>query len=276
MTRQSVWHDILSTRLWPSKTDIHARTYQPGPVLQNFGAKANPSKICLHRFPTLQCKKVRWLTLKNAPNLTYLGVNLDRTKCLKDHLKGRATKLKSRDNSPCQRASVKWDTPSSTHYYSLALPYSAAEYCAYGWSRSLHTHNHANHNWNNMFNNTPLDPRFIKPCTSIWHAASIQSMLQKVEESLHLPLHGDNLKPPSAQLPSRWPIYEQNVLFFLRYLQFLSMSKDSSNFFLKQSVSGRPASAQNAKSNARTSMKYSWSFSCLGATGFPLTIQNLW
>ncbi|KAJ8356768.1 hypothetical protein SKAU_G00195620 [Synaphobranchus kaupii] len=156
------------------------------------------------------------LKLKHAPNPTYLGVTLDRTLSFKEHLKGTAAKVKSRNNLLCKLAGSKWGTAAPTlHTLALALAYSAAEYCAPVWSRSPHTH-HVDTQLNTTMRiitgtirSTPLPwlpvlSNITPP--HIRRVALTQRMLQKIRDSPHLPIHADIFKPPTARLPSRRPI----------------------------------------------------------------------
>ena len=187
--------------------------------------KPSPAKTVSSVFHLHNAKAARELNiplsglqLKHAPNLTYLGVTLDRTLSFKEHIKGTAAKVKSRNNLLSKLSGAKWGASFSTLRTSaLALAYSAAEYCAPVWSRSSHTH-HVDTQLNSTMRiitgtirSTPLPwlpvlSNIVPP--HIRRTASTQRMLQKVEDSPHLPIHQDILNPPTARLPSRRPIWK--------------------------------------------------------------------
>jgi len=88
--------------------------------------------------------------LRHECHPTYLGVTLDRTLSYRVHLTKTAGKLKNRNNLLMKLAGSTWGASANTLRSStLALCYSAAEYCAPVWSRSAHTSqvklNHASH-----------------------------------------------------------------------------------------------------------------------------------
>jgi len=78
--------------------------------------------------------------LRHDCHPTYLGVTLDRTLSYRVHLTKTAGKLKNRNNLLMKLAGFTWGASANTLRSSaLALCYSAAEYCAAVWSRSVHT-----------------------------------------------------------------------------------------------------------------------------------------
>ncbi|XP_072169950.1 uncharacterized protein [Diadema setosum] len=75
------------------------------------------------------------------PTPTYLGVKLDRQLTFKHHLESLRAKVSSRNNLLRRLAGSSWGANTSTlRTRALALVYSAAEYAASAWCRSVHTH----------------------------------------------------------------------------------------------------------------------------------------
>ena len=78
--------------------------------------------------------------IRYEPNPVYLGVTMDRSLTFRSHLKKSASKLGTRNNLLGKLAGSLWGAQASTlRTSSLAICYSAAEYCASVWSRSSHT-----------------------------------------------------------------------------------------------------------------------------------------
>ena len=74
------------------------------------------------------------------PTPTYLGVKLDRQLTFKHHLESLRAKVSSRNNLLRRLAGSSWGANASTlRTGALALVYSAAEYAAPAWCRSVHT-----------------------------------------------------------------------------------------------------------------------------------------
>ena len=77
------------------------------------------------------------------PNPVYLGITLDRSLMLCDHLGKTAAKVGTRNNLVSTLAGSSWAASAPTLRTSaLALCYSVAEYCTPVWSRSALTHIH--------------------------------------------------------------------------------------------------------------------------------------
>jgi len=72
------------------------------------------------------------------PELTRLGVTLDRTLSFREHLRKTAAKVSTRNNLLGMLARTSWGA-STLRTSALALCYSVAEYCAPVWSRSPYT-----------------------------------------------------------------------------------------------------------------------------------------
>ena len=78
------------------------------------------------------------LQFQSAP--TYLGVKLDRTLSFRQHLENLSAKTTARVALIRRLAGTTWGAATKTLKVStLALVYSAAEYCAPVWCRSSHT-----------------------------------------------------------------------------------------------------------------------------------------
>ncbi|KAF0749929.1 Uncharacterized protein FWK35_00031092 [Aphis craccivora] len=78
--------------------------------------------------------------IKNEKTPVYLGITLYRTLIFKTHLYKVLTKLKTRIGLINKLASTTWGAPTSVlRTSSLALVYSAAEYCAPVLTGSAHT-----------------------------------------------------------------------------------------------------------------------------------------
>jgi hypothetical protein len=79
-------------------------------------------------------------TLAHNFHPKYLGVTLDRSLTYKNHLAGVAAKVRSRNNIIQKLTGTSWGARADTlRTSSLALVYSAAEYCAPVWTNSTHT-----------------------------------------------------------------------------------------------------------------------------------------
>ena len=86
------------------------------------------------------CVKLDNVLLKHEFNPVYLGVELDRSLCFKEHIKKTSAKVKTRNNLLQNLAGTSWGADASVLRTSaLALCYSAAEYSAPEWCRSANT-----------------------------------------------------------------------------------------------------------------------------------------
>ena len=84
--------------------------------------------------------KIDDTTLPHDLNPKYLGVTLDRQLNYKTHIKGVAGKIGKRNCLIKKLAGTTWGAHQPLLRTStLALCYSAAEYCSPVWSRSTHT-----------------------------------------------------------------------------------------------------------------------------------------
>ncbi|XP_055714426.1 uncharacterized protein LOC129808680 [Phlebotomus papatasi] len=80
-------------------------------------------------------------TINHVEHPKYLGVTLDRTLTYKPHLEKTAKKTSSRVNLIQKLAGTTWGADAqSLRTATLALVYSAAEYCAPVWHNSAHVH----------------------------------------------------------------------------------------------------------------------------------------
>ena len=78
--------------------------------------------------------------LAHNPTPTYLGVTLDRTLSFRSHLSKLSKKVTTRGNLVRKVAGTSWGASAQTlRTTSLALVYSAAEYCSPVWEASCHT-----------------------------------------------------------------------------------------------------------------------------------------
>ena len=79
------------------------------------------------------------IPVRNEDHLVYLGVTLDCSLTYRQHITKLANKAKSRVNIINKLAGTSWGSKASTlRTASLALMYSAAEYCSPTWSQSSH------------------------------------------------------------------------------------------------------------------------------------------
>jgi len=75
--------------------------------------------------------------VKNNSYLKYLDVVLDRTLTFKNHLAKLAVKIKTRHSIIAKLSGTSWEADASTiSINTLALVYSATEYCAPVWINS--------------------------------------------------------------------------------------------------------------------------------------------
>ena len=107
---------------------------------------SNPSKTQVGAFHLKNRQasrelKVRWYNkdLEFHKNPVYLGVTLDRTLSFSAHISKLRGKIGTRNNLIRKLATSKWGAdPRTLRSSVLALCYSAAEYCAPVWCRSVH------------------------------------------------------------------------------------------------------------------------------------------
>lgn len=145
----------------------------------------------------------------------HLGVKLDRTLAIKQHLETLKDKLKTRNNIISKLARTSWGCKANTLRTSaLALVYSAAEYFAPTWSRSVHRKK-----INTQMNHTMrLNSSTVKSTQTQWSSflehiappnlrrkAATCSLLLKIKGNLNLSAHLDIFNHPAKILKSRNP-----------------------------------------------------------------------
>jgi len=99
---------------------------------------------CFHLHNVSTCCELSVLLdgqhIKYEHQRTFLSITLDHTLSFKSHLTKTAAKLKNRNNLLMKLAGSSWGADADTLRTStLALCYSAGEYCASVWCRSAHT-----------------------------------------------------------------------------------------------------------------------------------------
>jgi len=150
---------------------------------------------------------------------TFLGVTLDRTLSFKLHLTKTAAKLKNRNNLPTKLAGSSWGADADTLQTSaLALCYSAGEYCAPVWCRSVHTGlvdaqlNSTMRLISGTLRPTPLPwlPVLanIEP-PALRRKAATDRLVVKASAHESWPLHHDISNPPQLRLPSIKPLWHE-------------------------------------------------------------------
>lgn len=113
---------------------------------QDWHLTVNPTKTIssVMHLNNREARRELKLTMKGEPithskTPKYLGVKLDRTLTFKSHIEDLCQKLKTRNNLLMKLAGTTWGSKARTlRTSSLALVYSAAEYCAPVWMRSVH------------------------------------------------------------------------------------------------------------------------------------------
>ena len=130
-----------------------------------------------------------------------------------------AAKLKNRNNLLTKLAGSSWGADADTLRTStLALCYSAGEYCAPVWCRSAHTGlvdaqlNSTMHLISGTLRLTPLpwlpDPANIEP-PALRRKAATDRLVAKASAHESWPLHHDISNPPQLRLPSRKPLWRE-------------------------------------------------------------------
>ena len=93
--------------------------------------------------PPLPTPMISWegRNLQSQPHLVYLGVTLNRTLSLKEHVRKLTLKLETWDNILNKLANTRWGADLKTlRHTAPALCYFAAENCLPMWARSCHAH----------------------------------------------------------------------------------------------------------------------------------------
>jgi len=150
------------------------------------------------------------------PNLSWSD-SRPYTLSYREHLMKTAGKLKNRNNLLVKLAGSTWGASANTLRSSaLALCYSAAEYCAPGWSRSPHTSrvdvqlNSAMRLISGTLRSTPLpwlpvlsniEPPVLR------RKAAADKLVEKIVKHDSWPIQPDILSPPLLQLTSRKPLW---------------------------------------------------------------------
>ena len=149
------------------------------------------------------------------PNLSWSD-SRPYTLSYREHLMKTAGKLKNRNNLLVKLASSTWGASANTLRSSaLALCYSAAEYCAPGWSRSPHTSrvdvqlNSAMRLISGTLRSTPLPwlPVLsnIEP-PALRRKVATDKLVEKIVKRDSWPIQPDILSPPLLRLTSRKPL----------------------------------------------------------------------
>ena len=154
-------------------------------------------------------------TLNHNPHPKYLGVTLDRSLTYKNHLTGVAAKVRTRNNIIQKLTGTGWGAGADTlRTSSLALVYSAAEYCAPVWANSSHTGpldaqlNRTMRLVSGTIKSTPVEwlPVLsnITPPDLRRREATMREW-SKCYTNTKLPLHQDIQSDPTLRLKSRKP-----------------------------------------------------------------------
>ena len=159
-------------------------------------------------------------------NPKYLGVTLDRQLTYRRHIEGCANKIAKRNCLIKKLARTTWGAPQTVLRTStLALCYSAAEYCAPVWTRSTHTHlidtklREAMRTIGGCLKSTPI--QWLPVVSSIApphirREEANQRMLQRTEDMPdNIPLKQTlKIAPTTSRLKSRKPFYRSKIYSF--------------------------------------------------------------
>ncbi|XP_064417528.1 uncharacterized protein LOC135358253 [Latimeria chalumnae] len=156
--------------------------------------------------------------LAHEPHPKYLGVTLDRTLAYRPHLTNIGQKLKTRVNLVQKLAGTSWGSTARTlRTATVALIYSAAEYCSASWAGSRHTKiidvqlNAAMRIVTGTLKSTPTEwllvLAHITP-PAIRRDSTVLCEMEKIMGKPNLPIHKDLASLPQKRLKSRWSFWE--------------------------------------------------------------------
>ena len=216
---------LYSDRSWSKVEDVLTKDMaELATYLETWRLKLSVAKTCTTAFHLNNKEAHRQLTvplngspLPYNPTPTYLGVKLDRQLTLKHHLESLRAKVSSRNNLLRRLAGSSWGANTTTlRTGAIALVYSAAEYAAPAWCRSVHTRK-----LDTTLNETlriitgclrPTPSEFLPVLAGIAPAALrrehlTHSLVNKASLDPIHPLHNlaQNSNPDRQRLPSRRP-----------------------------------------------------------------------